>query len=98
MIDEKANKALRSFPSEVQAKFLALFRVLETEGKLREPFAKRLTTTIFEIRVVSAGQWRALYAYLQKKEVLILSAFHKKTQKTPKKELEKAEKRLRKHL
>ncbi len=65
-IDERAHKELGKFPQETQAKFWALFIVLEKEGFLKEPFAKRINSNIFEVRVKHQGQWRAIYAYLQK--------------------------------
>lgn len=96
-ITELAFKELKTFSPIIQAKFLALFNILERDGFLKEPFAKRLTKEIFEVRVKHQGQWRGLYAYLSQNRVIILSAFHKKTAKTPLNELRKAEKRLRRH-
>lgn len=97
-INEKANEELLAFSDEVQARFIALFKILEMDGFLKEPFAKRLNKDIFEIRVKHQGQWRAIYAYLKSDKIIILSAFSKKTQKTPLKELKKAEKRLQRHI
>ena len=42
--------------------------------------------------------YRSLYAYLGKEVIIILSAFIKKTQKTPIKEIQKARNRLKKYL
>ncbi len=97
-IDERASKELRTFSPEIQARFVALFGILGQEGFLKEPFAKRLDDKLFEVRVKHEGQWRAVYAYVDKNKVIILSAFHKKTQKAPKQELKKAEKRLQEYL
>jgi phage-related protein len=97
-IDEKAFKELKSFSDEVQAKFFALFEILGVEGFLLEPYAKRINKNICEIRVKHSGQWRALYAYIEKNKVIILSAFNKKQQKLPLKELHKAEQRLRRYV
>lgn len=97
-IDERADKELSKFPQEVQAKFWALFRVLKKEGFLKEPFAKRIDSHLFELRVRHQGQWRAIYAYFQNKTIIVLSAFNKKTQQTQKKEVKKATKRLKEHL
>lgn len=95
LIDKRAEKELKKFPRIVQLKFQALFEILEEKGKLEEPFAKKLSGSIhlFEIRVKYQGQWRALYAYLRDNSIVILSAFSKKTQKTPLTELEKAKER-----
>ncbi len=96
LIDKRAKKELKRCVHEVRLKFQTLFERLEKEGRLEEPFGKKLAgrENLFEIRVKYQGQWRALYAYINKELVIILSVFGKKTQKTPIVELEKAERRL----
>jgi phage-related protein len=97
LIDLLAKKEIDSFSKEVGAKFYDLFKILAKEGKLEMPFAKKISSKIYEVRVKYQGQYRAIYAYILKKEVMVLSAFQKKTNKTPKKELIKAIKRLKKY-
>lgn len=96
MIDKRAEKEIKNFSRPVQLKFKTLFAILEKTGKLEEPFGKKLSgrESLFEIRVKQDGQWRAIYAYMEKSLIIILSAFGKKTQKTPIAELEKAKRRL----
>ncbi|SRR6266404_4661776 len=96
LLDKHAEKEIKRFTRQVQLKFQALFEILEQDGKLEEPFGKKLSgnENLFEIRVKHQGQWRAIYAYIHIQSIIILSAFGKKTQKTPKEELEKAKKRL----
>jgi phage-related protein len=51
---------------------------------------------LFEIRAKSQeGIGRSLFCMLKGKEIIILNSFVKKTQKTPKKELELAKKRMK---
>ncbi len=97
ILDNLATKELSIFSIEVRAKFNDLFEILSKGGKLEMPFAKKIGDQLFEIRIKHRGQWRAIYAYILKNQVVILSAFQKKTQKTPKKELTKALKRLKKY-
>jgi len=99
IVDRKANKEIGKFPRAVRNKFRALFKELRIEGKLKRPFAKKMTgqLNLFEMRVNFNGQWRAFYAYFMKEFVIILSAFRKKTQKTPNSEINKAIKRLQKY-
>ena len=97
-VDSNANKELKAFSQEVQTKFVALFTILENEGFLKEPFVKRIDDELFEMRVKFEGQWRALYAYVDGNRIIVLSAFNKKTQKTPKQEVDKAKKRLRRYI
>lgn len=94
-VDKKAAKKIKKFPAEVQAKIKALTDILSRDGKLIEPFGKKIDSDLFEIRVKYRGQWRLLYAYLVNDYVIILSAFHKKTQKTPLSEIQKAKTRLK---
>jgi phage-related protein len=97
-IDYRAAKEILEFTIEAQAKLAAILTSLEKLGYLKEPEAKRINEDLYEVRVRVGGQWRAIYAYLGKTVILILSAFRKKTQKTPEKEIKKALKRLREHL
>ena len=92
-----AVRELDLFPTEVRARFFDLFKILEKEGKLEMPFAKKIGQNLFEIRIKHHGQWRAIYAYFMNNEIVILSAFVKKTNKTPKKEIDKSIKRLKKY-
>ena len=95
IIDKRADKEIRKFGRKVLNKFRALFDILKDEGVLAEPFAKKLSETgLFEVRVKYRGQYRALYAYFEKEYIVILTAFIKKTQKTPLHEISKAKKRL----
>lgn len=97
ILDFLAVKELNTFSVHVRARFNDLFEILAKEGKLEMPFAKKIDNKLFEIRIKQKGQWRAIYAYIAKKQIVILSAFAKKTQKTTKKELNKALKRLKKY-
>lgn len=99
-IDKKAVREIKKFPHEVVLKLTALFEILESDGKLYEPFGKKLTgeNNLFEIRVKHLGQWRVIYAYFEENKIVILSGFTKKTQKTAKKEIDTARQRLKEYL
>jgi phage-related protein len=94
LLDNKVVKELNKFSLTTQAKFCNLFEILEIEGKLIYPFSKKLNSFLLEIRISDNGQFRVLYTYKLKNIILILSAFQKKTQKTPRNEIKKAIKRL----
>src|SRR3989344_299279 len=94
-VDKNAEKELRDFSEEVQLEFEAYFKILEFEGKLDFPQAKKITKDLFEIRIKLKGEYRGFYAYIGKLDIVILHFFRKKTQKTPIKDLEIAERRLR---
>ena len=96
-IDKNAEKELRDFSEEVQLEFEAYFKVLELEGKLDLPHAKKISRDLFEIRVKLQGEYRGFYAYIGALNIVILHFFRKKTQKTPVKDLELAQKRYKQY-
>ena len=51
-------------------------------------------TGVREIRIHYHGEYRVIYTARFKEAVYVLHAFHKKTQKTPKKDLELAKKSI----
>ena len=96
-VDRNAEKELREFNEGVQVEFEAYFKILELEGKLDFPQAKKVTKNLFEIRIKLKGEYRGFYAYIGKLDIVILHFFKKKTQKTPIKDLELAQRRLKQY-
>jgi len=100
ILDKRAEKEINKFPKAVRISIKAYTDILEKTGELRKPFAKKINSkpNLYEIRVRCQGTWRVFYAYVRKKEIIILSALHKKTQKTPSNEIKKAIRRLNEYL
>ncbi len=96
-VDKNAEKELREFSEEVQLEFEAYFKILEIEGKLDFPQAKKITKDLFEIKIKLKGEYRGFYAYVGKLNIVILHFFRKKTQKTPIQDLELAQRRLKQY-
>lgn len=96
--DKRADKEIKQFSLIIQAKIKAIIQILARDGNIIEPFGKKIDKNLFEIRIKHQGQWRVIYAYLVNNCIIILSAFQKKTQKTPTKELEKAKKQIERIL
>ena len=96
-VDRNAEKELREFNEGVQLEFEAYFKILELEGKLDFPQAKKVTKNLFEIRIKLKGEYRGFYVYIGKLDIVILHFFKKKTQKTPIKDLELAQRRLKQY-
>ena len=86
-----------AFPEGVLANFLHIAELIEEYGpKIGMPFTRSIGSGLFEIRAKGKeGIARVMYCYLAGKELVILNAFVKKTQKTPKKELALARKRMK---
>ena len=73
-------------------KMVAYIDMLEEYGtRIGEPVTKHLDGEIWELRPLKN---RVLYAYVENDTFVILHHFVKKTQKTPKKEIEKAKRNL----
>lgn len=73
-------------------KIIAYIRMLRRDGlSLNEPYIKKLDKEIWELRPLRD---RILFATWQNNKFILLSVFMKQTQKTPKKEIEKAKKLL----
>lgn len=86
---------LNSLEPSAFGKVSNLIDVLKTYGPyLKMPYAKQLNRKIHELRAGGKERIRILYS-ITKSGIYILHAFKKKTQKTPPKEIEIAEKRLR---
>lgn len=80
--------------TQTQSKTIHLINLLELYGNtLGMPHSKRLDKNLFELRIRGKQEIRILYCF-KKGEILLLHAFKKQTQKTPRKELETALKRM----
>ena len=99
-LDARADKEISKFPKSVRVKLWAYIDQLNEKGELKKPFAKKIKSKpdLFEIRVKHQGIWRVLYAYIHKEEIILLSGFQKKTQKTPVREINKAISRLYQYI
>ena len=82
-------------PNKIQARMLKLLELIEKHGaNLGPPHTEALSDGLFEIRAkAQEGIGRGLFCYLKDQQVYVLLAFVKKTQKTPRKELELARQR-----
>ena len=89
-----ANEFLNSLDVKMRIKMSTLIALLEEYGiKIREPYSKPLTNGIFELRAkVGSDISRVLYFFFVGNKAVITNGFTKKTIKTPKNEIELAEK------
>lgn len=85
---------LSSLEIKMKAKVLKTISLLENNGnELREPYTKLLEDGIFELRIKQSNDIaRVLYFFKSGKKIILTNGFIKKTQKTPKREIEKAKK------
>jgi phage-related protein len=87
-----------ALPLDMQARFNRIAQLIESNGLecVREPHVKHLEDRLWEIRVTGRdGIARAIYVTASGKRVVVVRIFVKKTQKTPRAELELARRRAK---
>lgn len=89
---EPVKDFLDSLDIKMRAKMLRTILILQKNGyELREPYSKLLDDGIFELRAkIGSDISRVLYFFVIGREIILTNGFIKKTQKTPKEEIEKA--------
>ena len=89
-----AQEFLDSLEPKMNAKMVGLMEILEEKGySLREPYSAPLEDGIFELRAVQGSNIsRALFFFYVEGRIVITHGFIKKTQKTPRAQIELAKK------
>jgi len=89
--------AIVDMPPKIQAKMLRLLGLMEEHGaNLGPPHTTPMSDGLFEVRAkAKEGIGRALFCYMKGEHIYILHAFVKKSQKTPKKDLDLAKARMK---
>jgi phage-related protein len=78
---------------KVKDKILWTFKIIETQQQIPTDYLKHMEGTdgLYEIRVQHASDIFRIFCFFDEGKLVILAnGFQKKTQKTPKKEIEKA--------
>ena len=94
---QKVERETLNFPPGILANFLHILEMIEEFGvTIGKPYVASMGSGLFEIRAKGKeGIGRSFYCTLKGKEIVILHSFIKKSQKTPKKELDLARKRMK---
>ena len=89
---EPAKEFIKRLDKKMQAKMLRTIEMLQNNGyELREPYSKPISEGILELRAkVGSDISRVMYFFVIGKTAVLTNGFIKKTQKTPKEELERA--------
>ena len=95
--NEKVEKETLNFPPGILAHLLHILEMIEEFGPaLGKPHTTPMGGGLFEIRAKGKeGIGRSLFCTVKGEEIVILHSFIKKSQRTPKSELDKARKRLK---
>jgi phage-related protein len=95
-VNAEARRELDELPVDVRASFERIVKLVQTFGleRVHEPYIKHIDRRIWEMRLRGRdGIARSLYITASGCRVVILRTFVKKTQKTPRREIELARRR-----
>jgi phage-related protein len=98
ILDETVAAEIAGLPADMQARFIRLAERIAVAGleSLSEPHVKHLEGKLWELRLTGRdGIARALYVTAIGRRVVVVRAFVKKTQKTPRAEIELALRRAK---
>lgn len=96
-VDERAEPELEEWPADMRARLARIVDLIEQFGPqhVGMPHVRHIDGKIWEMRAKGRdGIARALYFTTTGRRVVIVRAFVKKTQKTPRREIEIAQERM----
>jgi len=99
-MDTRGNSPVEDFLNELDAKTRARFLWALEQLRARnvhatEPLVGKVHGKLWELRRASDGNiFRVLYFFFRGRQIVLLSAFQKKTDKTPRQEIEVAHRRM----
>lgn len=97
-LNEEVRAALSEMPVDIRAAFERVVHMIESHGLelMREPYVKHLEGPVWEMRMKGRdGIARAAYVTATGRRVVVVHVFSKKTQKTPRREIELALRRAK---
>ena len=97
-LDDKAKAEVDALPTDMRASFERIVGMIVAHGleRMREPYVKHLEAKLWEMRLKGRdGIARSLYVAAKGKRVVVVHSFVKKTQKTPRREIDFALKRAK---
>jgi phage-related protein len=100
-LNQDVKSSLDALPLDVRASFQRIVELIQSHGleRVREPYVKHLEGPLWEMRMKGrSGIARAVYVTAVGKRIVVVHAFVKKTQKTPRREIEIALKRAKEVL
>jgi phage-related protein len=95
-LDDVVKAELNALPADQIARFLRIGDMIQALGleRVGEPHVKHIEGPLWEMRMKGRdGISRAFYVVARPKRVVVVRVFVKKTQKTPRREIELALKR-----
>jgi phage-related protein len=93
LLDRRVQHELESLPPDMRARFQRVVELIQTYGlpRVHEPHIKHLESDLWEIRLKGRdGIARAIYVAVERRRVVVVRVFVKKTARTPRQEIELA--------
>lgn len=97
-VNSAARAELAALPVDMRARFERIVMLIRDHGleNVREPYVKHLEDKLWEMRLIGRdGIARAIYVTASGRRIIVLRTFVKKTEKTPKRELDLARERAK---
>jgi phage-related protein len=92
-LNEEIKAALDALPPDIRASFQRIVELIQVHGleRIREPYLKHLEGPLWEMRLKGkSGIARAIYVTVTGMRIVVVHIFTKKTQKTPRHEINQA--------
>lgn len=95
--NESVKKTIFRLPKSLLARYIRVIELLEEFGpELGMPHSRAMGRGMFELRLIAKeGHARVLYCMVKARQIIMLSCFIKKQQKTPQHELLLAKQRMK---
>ncbi len=97
-LNNRVDKELMALPADCRAQFFRISELLIEHGPqhVRRPYVKPLSRKLYKMRMTGKdGIARAVYVAASGRRLIVVHAFIKKSQKTPKRNLELAQQRAK---
>jgi phage-related protein len=98
VLDARVRDEIEALPADMRARFRRIVELIQGHGleRMREPHVKHLEGPLWEMRMKGKdGISRAIYLTAKGRRVVVVRAFVKKTQETPRREIDIALQRVK---
>lgn len=98
MLDDRVRDELEALPADMRARFRRIVELIQGYGleRVHEPHVEHMEGPLWEMRMKGRdGISRAIYLTASRRRVVVVRVFVKKTQRTPRREIDLALKRAK---
>ncbi len=98
LLDDRVRDEVEALPADMKARLRRIAELIQSYGleQMREPHVKHLEGLLWEMRMKGKdGISRTIYVAARGRRVVVVRVFLKKTQKTPRREIDLAMERAK---